>query len=102
MLLVFDVTREDSLENLGNWISEVSKILDNLKDLPLIVAGNKIDLRDAVDTSVSKEDAVKYIKEITSSVDLDFVSYVETSAKTGENIDEIFSKLVNSILNKNK
>ncbi|MHA1293940.1 MAG: GTP-binding protein [Promethearchaeota archaeon] len=87
-ILVFDVTRKDTLDNLLNWFNEISKASEGIT---LILVGNKIDLEN--DRKVSTEDG----KALADKLGL---TYLETSAKTGENIDDAFRTLALQLINK--
>ncbi|MHA2227316.1 MAG: Rab family GTPase [Candidatus Hodarchaeales archaeon] len=99
-LLILDITREVSLYNLNNWMTE---LFENAKSpyISLIVLGNKIDLRGKNQGSISIESAKKFIDEHLSSKYSELhgqISYIETSAKKGTNIDLVFQKLGTQIL----
>jgi len=88
-LLVYDVTRYNTLESISNkWLKDYKKHVK--KKGAYILIGNKTDLQDqiAVPTEKGKELATK----IKAS------DFIETSARLGENIEEAFSLLVNQIL----
>jgi len=88
-LLVYDVTRYNTLESINNkWLKDYKKHVK--KKGAFILIGNKTDLQDqiAVPTEKGKELATK----IKAS------DFIETSAKLGENIEDAFSLLVNQIL----
>lgn len=97
-LVLFDVTLEESLFNLERWLEELSKNVLTPK-VAIVILGNKIDIRS--DTSISTETAKKVIfEEIApkfSYLDNDIV-YLETSAKTGENVERTFHLLGEKIL----
>ena len=59
--------------------------------MPIIILGNKIDLEGR---EVNTEDAEKFAKENN-------YKYFETSAKTGEGIDNAIRELVTLVLNQN-
>ena len=94
VLLAFDVTNEESFNNLKDWISSI-KINMEAKNifLPLIVVGNKIDMEN--DREITKEEAEKFASE-------NKYKYFETSAKTGEGVDEAIKELINLVLNQNQ
>lgn len=82
-VLVFDVTDNLSFQNLEDWADDIA---DNAPyNIKLILVGNKIDLVDL--RCVSREDAQEY------SESLNCVDYCETSAKTGEGVNELFLKI---------
>ena len=96
-LLVFDITRRDSFSNLMNWVDELYKNSGRGK-MPLTVLGNKVDLREEVDDPVTKEEVFTFIKELKEAKGIPYeITYLETSAKTGANVDESFKILATSI-----
>jgi small GTP-binding protein len=93
VLLTYDITNSESFDNLKEWISSIKKNMEG-KDIfiPVIIIGNKIDMEDSRETS--KEDAEKFAKENN-------YKYFETSAKTGEGVDDAIRELVIQILKQN-
>jgi len=87
-ILVFDVTNKTSYENLENWFNEIKKASP---DISSILVGNKIDLKN--EREVSTEDGEKIAKKLN-------LSYIETSAKTGENINDTFRTLALQMIKK--
>ncbi|MFW9917310.1 MAG: GTP-binding protein [Candidatus Thorarchaeota archaeon] len=93
-LLVFDVTRPTSFESTPSWIKEIWK--HNGKGrIPLVLLGNKIDLRSSVEPSIYPVHGEALAAEFSKfCVKEGFkVPYIETSAKTGENVDRAFQIL---------
>jgi small GTP-binding protein len=88
-LMVFDVNRLESFNNLDNWLKEVNS---NCSNIPLILLGNKIDLDMR---QVKKSKAEKYAKKNN-------ILYYETSAKTGELVLDVFSELANILYKRYK
>jgi len=88
-LLVYDVTRYNTLDNINTkWLRDFKKHVK--KKGAFVLIGNKSDLKDqrVIPTERGKELATK----IKAS------HFIETSAKLGENIEEAFSLLVHQIL----
>ena len=54
LIFVFDVTRLDSLENVKLWVDEVLK--NQISKVPVILIGNKVDLKDEGIPICSQED----------------------------------------------
>jgi small GTP-binding protein len=85
-ILVFDVTNLTSYENIESWYKE---IIAASPKISLIMVGNKIDLEDQ--RIVAFEDGEKIAKKLG-------LTYIETSAKTGENINDAFRMLALQIV----
>ena len=89
IVLVYDVTKEDTFSSLKDWIDSLKSNLGE-NSLPIVIDGNKIDLDDR---DISTEDAKKFAQENN-------FKYFETSAKSGIGVDELFREIVNQILEK--
>ncbi|MFO8018370.1 MAG: Rab family GTPase [Promethearchaeia archaeon] len=86
-LLMFDLTRFQSLERIDQWI-EICRTSD--PDLPILFVGTKWDLKDQI--QIDDE----YAKEIQQ--EHGFFDYIKVSSLTDENVDEAVEKLVKKIL----
>ncbi|SRR6056297_2761845 len=81
---VYDITAPESLLRLPGWVSTLKK---SAGEVPLVLIGNKVDL--APDQRrVSKEDALDLAKRLDAK-------HFETSAKTGENVEDMFLHVAN-------
>ena len=89
IVLVFDVTKKSSFDNIGSWLEEIK---ENLQNPCLILFGNKIDLGKEK-WQVSTEEAKAYAEKMK-------LPYYETSAKTKQGIQEGFSYIVNETYEK--
>ena len=89
IILTFDLTQRESFNNLINRLEDIK---ENLNDPLIVLFGNKADM-DREDWKVTSEEASKFAKEMG-------IAYFETSAKTGQGINEGLSYLVNDIYNK--
>lgn len=85
-LLLFDTTRMSTLENLEEWV-KICRTND--PELPILFVGTKIDL--VAERSVTEEAARSYLAP------LGLFDYIEVSALTGENVDEVFQRMVQKI-----
>lgn len=89
-IAVFDVTSKESLPNLEIWINEFRKHTEN----PLLyVVGNKIDIDDSIE--ISTAEAQKFADEHKAKCFL-------TSAKTGENVKEMFQSVYDDLVTAGK
>ena len=85
VILTYDVTDKSSFSSLSKWLSDVK---DNVVQRTFIIlCGNKIDLNNK--RVIPKEDAEKFCEE-------NKIAYVETSATTGQGINELFNTIINS------
>ncbi|MHA1576140.1 MAG: Rab family GTPase [Candidatus Thorarchaeota archaeon] len=89
-VLVFDVTRRRTFIVLEEWLKELETAVG--KKIPLILVANKTDLPDRV---VEPAEG----KEFADARDM---PYLETSAKTGEGILDIFEELGDRLVKKRR
>ncbi len=85
-LLLFDITNYNSFISLDNW---VQLLRSQNKELPILLVGTKCDLYEC---AVVKNVLIPKIIERNQ-----FCDYIETSSKTGQNIESVFESLVNSL-----
>ncbi len=88
IILVFDLTDENSFNSLNKWIKEID---DNTKNVEVILVGNKSDLKNRVIIN-SRAEQFAHEKNF---------KYIETSAKEGTNVLLLFEELSNG-MNKRK
>ncbi|MFX0066548.1 MAG: Rab family GTPase [Candidatus Hermodarchaeota archaeon] len=94
-LAVYDVTQPTTLDSIDSWVHDAREHSESKTEMPVVVVGNKIDLRPEVPNSLKTIQGFTKAKAINAD-------FVETSAKTGEAIEEAFSKLALRILATNK
>ncbi|MFO8020753.1 MAG: GTP-binding protein [Promethearchaeia archaeon] len=86
--IVFDLTNRKTFENIEVWFKELIDFIGD-QDLPVVIVGNKKDLKDQRD--IEYQEGVEYVNELSNNDDLSKISYIETSALTGENVEDAFS-----------
>ena len=84
-MVVFDLNRRESFDNLDLWINEVKSKTSEIQDC--ILVGNKKDLK----RQVSLEEAKSY-------AEMHKMRYIETSAKTSEKVEEAFHDLIKKLI----
>ncbi|UCC19763.1 MAG: GTP-binding protein [Promethearchaeota archaeon] len=90
-LVVFDLSRQQTFSGMKTWISEMSSILTD--DIPKILIGNKADLIPEIGQIIDKNEIEEYSEK-------NDCFYIETSAKTGENVEYAFLELANRMVKK--
>ena len=81
IILVYDVTNESSFLAINDWIKEIKK--DEINPIFALV-GQKCDLNERI---ISKEKGREMANELG-------VEFFEISAKTGQNVEELFNYLI--------
>jgi small GTP-binding protein len=89
--LVYDISDRDSFDALPGWFDGMALALNKARRelAPGILIGNKTDVTQA--RSVTPEEG----KEFANSIGWNFI---ETSAKTGENVDETFTSIARHLV----
>ncbi len=88
-LLVFDLTREQTYTETRKWLTEIRQFAE--QDIPFVLIGNKLDLIEDVGEVIDRDEARSFA-EGEGSI------YIETSAKSGINVDESFTELTRRII----
>ena len=86
ILLLYDVTKTNSFENIREWIRDIRE--EVYEKAIIFLIGNKIDKKE--DRKIQTEQGAKLAEEFN-------LPYFEASAKSGENVDEIFKALYKKI-----
>ncbi|CAH8526187.1 unnamed protein product [Schistosoma turkestanicum] len=89
-LLVYDITNRDSFNELAHWLSDARTLAS--PDIMIVLVGNKKDLQDT-DGQVTNWEASAFAQD-------NDLYFLETSALTGENIDESFTQCVRKLVYK--
>ncbi|KAK2033362.1 ras family protein [Colletotrichum zoysiae] len=92
-LLVFDLSRKQTFQHVTDWLNDLRQIAE--PDIVVILVGNKADLTQDENNKreVTKEEAEEWAKR--NGV----FEYVETSAKSGENVEKAFMRVAERIYN---
>ena len=81
--IVFDLTNRESFEKVKDWYKEINQLIDE-KNIPIVIVGNKVDLSDQrIISTAEGEGLAKSLSETG-------ISYIETSALSGENVIDAF------------
>jgi Ras-related protein Rab-1A len=80
VVIVYDCQDSKSVSELDYWLSQAHRYVG--ENIPVLIVGNKIDLPSAVSAQEVQKFATKH-----------GCLFIETSAKTGINVEEAFEKL---------
>ena len=89
IILVFDVTSEDSYNQITDWMDQIKNNVSQ-DDISLILIGNKCDIQERIVEKDREEQMAEKLE----------INYFETSALTGQGISEAFEGLAKLILKK--
>ena len=87
VLIVYDITNEETFNNLKSWVKSIKDECG--KQMQMLIVGNKNDLEEQ--RVIDKNIATEYAKE-------EKLEYIETSSKTGDNIQKAITLLCEKIL----
>ncbi|GAB4308975.1 MAG: Rab family GTPase [Promethearchaeota archaeon] len=85
VFIVYDLTREDTLNRVERWVNYVR---ESLPEAHLLVLGNKVDLVERPDVNAAESLVAR----------LGLARHAFTSAKTGENVERAFLDMTRAIL----
>ncbi|CBZ50779.1 rab22a, member RAS oncogene family, related [Neospora caninum Liverpool] len=82
-VVVYDISNRDSFQGAKSWVQELQTVNDR-SNVVIALAGNKEDL--GAERQVPKQEAQQYADEHG-------ILFIETSAKTGHNVNELFYEI---------
>lgn len=89
ILLCFDLSEPRTLRDISNWNNSIKTTLIN-PNAQIVLVGTKLDIKNPSMNELIEDLRAKYSYD-----------YYETSAKTGDNIDETFLNIVKKFLESN-
>ena len=96
VILVFDSTAEHTFKNCENWLEEIRT--NSSSDVLINLAGNQYDLIESgAETPVISEEEISAM--VTKN---NLIGYLETSAKTGLNVEQLFFNIAKELIVRNK
>jgi small GTP-binding protein len=91
-ILVFDLSRANTFPKMKNWLIDMRNLIEH--KIPFIILGNKSDLLSEIGEVIDREEPMRFAKQEDSF-------YLETSAKTGNNVEKAFRELTRRIIMSN-
>ena len=88
--VVYDISRKSTFDNVDKWIDELKN--HGSEDVFILLIGNKCDLKS--ERQVTEDEAAKKAEQLK-------ISYCETSALDGKNIEYAFDTVVEEVAKKN-
>ncbi|TFH00271.1 MAG: GTP-binding protein [Candidatus Thorarchaeota archaeon] len=95
LIVIYDITRESTFDNLSLWLIDALKHSSRI--LSVAIVGNKTDLREVRIETIDTERGKEFAERISNEIDIPTI-FLETSAKTGENIPELLPQLVGMMI----
>ncbi len=88
-IVVFDLSRAQTFTKMKEWLSDARQGIE--KKFPVIIIGNKSDLITEIGIVVDRNEAKQYAEKEGSI-------YIETSAKTGDNVEKAFLEITQNMI----
>ena len=96
--IVYDLTKRTSFENAKEWYNELETFIGG-REIPFIIIGNKTDLKDQ--REVTYQEGIQLVNELSQNSNIQ-ISYIETSALSGENVEDAFTLIAYHYISKSK
>jgi len=96
--IVFDLTNRESFDNAKEWYDELETFIGG-REIPFIIIGNKSDLKEQ--RVVSYQEGVQLVNELSQN-SKSKISYIETSALSGKNVEDAFTLIAYHYISKSK
>ncbi|XP_071686671.1 ras-related protein RABA6a-like [Rutidosis leptorrhynchoides] len=85
-LLVYDVTRRVTFENLRKWLHELREYGN--RDMVIVLVGNKSDLVDSREVKIEDGQSLAQLEDLC---------FMETSAKDNLNVEDAFLQMITKV-----
>lgn len=88
-IIVLDTSNQNNLASIKKWYNEIKNCMQNEIPIALAISKNDIDL----------EESMTNLKDIENFATNNMLDIFMVSAKTGENIDDLFFELIFKVIN---
>ena len=97
-LVLYAIDNQESYFSSEQWVEELWKNNGKKTQIPIVIIGNKIDLRENIDNPLLPSDGNKLAEKFSQKAGFQ-IPFLETSAKTGENVNEAFELITERFIN---
>ncbi|CAE6533977.1 unnamed protein product [Rhizoctonia solani] len=91
VLLVYNLTKEESFKECEDWRKDLEKNIDNFSEVQVVLVGNQVDNEKEREVSTGKAQAY---------ADRHGFKFAEVSAKDGTNVEQMFQTLMDDVVEK--
>lgn len=98
VIFMFAINDSNSFYNIYNWLVEYFNNTESKKNALFFLIGNKLDLNH--ERQVQKSDVTFQIKSYETEFKVQF-QYFETSALSGQNVEDVFTTIMTKKLEEN-
>ncbi|CAO3662764.1 unnamed protein product [Rhizopus stolonifer] len=92
-LIVYDISRRETFEHVASWLADVRKHAN--PHTTIVLVGNKSDLENR-SRQVTREEGERFARD--NNIPL----FIETSAKSAENVEQVFAQTAEDVYDKIK
>ncbi|MFX0064537.1 MAG: GTP-binding protein [Candidatus Hermodarchaeota archaeon] len=96
-ILMYDVSRAETLANLKNWTKELYDH-SNMRIVALSVVGNKTDLRKTEFKTITTQQGLEFVEGLMKERgSITWINFLETSLKDNPNADVVFQTFAEAV-----
>ena len=88
VIVCFDLTRAETFDNVEGWLQAFRSAVPD--EAPSVLVGNKVDL--------ASKRVISMAEAYQRHINLEFDNYFETSARSGENVGELFDQITRLLI----